>query len=71
MADMAKYIIFCGVLLIIVGFIFLAIGKIPGVGKLPGDIILKKENLTFYMPMATCLLISVVLSLIFMLISNK
>ena len=64
---MAKTLIFIGCVLIIIGVILFLFGKIPGFGKLPGDIFIKKENFTFYFPLATCLLMSAVLSLIFYL----
>ena len=65
-----KILILFGVLLVILGVIFSCFGKIPYLGKLPGDIYIKKENFTFYFPLATCILISIILSLIFYLISK-
>ncbi len=62
MAGIAKVLIIIGVALILSGLCLISVGKIPGVGKLPGDILIKKENFTFYIPIATCLLISLVLS---------
>jgi len=67
MTEMARTFIAVGVVLIIVGIGIQFLGKIPGLGKLPGDILIKKENFTFYFPLATCLLVSIVLSLIFFL----
>jgi len=65
-----KTLILFGSLLVILGLIFSFFGKIPYLGKLPGDIYIKKENFTFYFPLATCILISIILSLIFHLISK-
>jgi len=65
-----KILILFGILLIILGIIFSFSGKIPYLGKLPGDIFVKKENFTFYFPLTTCILISIILSLIFYLISK-
>jgi len=65
-----KILILFGGLLVILGLIFSFFGKIPYLGKLPGDIYIKKENFTFYFPLATCILISIILSLIFYLISK-
>jgi len=65
-----KILILLGILLVILGTIFSFFGKIPYLGKLPGDIYIKKENFTFYFPLATCILISIILSLIFYLISK-
>lgn len=68
---MAKTLILIGALLILIGVAVALLGKIPGIGKLPGDILIKKENFTFYFPLATCLLISLLLSFIFQIWSRK
>lgn len=65
-----KILIFVGFILILFGLIFSFVEKIPYFGKLPGDIYIKKENLTFYFPITTCILISIILSLIFYIISR-
>ena len=67
MSDLARTLIILGVLLVVVGLALLLVPKIPGLGKLPGDIVIKRENFTFYFPLGTCILISVILSLIFWL----
>ena len=71
MGDTAKILIFLGGTLILIGFLILALGKIPGLGKLPGDILIKKENFTFYFPLATSILVSIILSLILFLWHRK
>jgi len=68
---MAKFLIFSGGFLVIAGVIFLAAGKIPGLGRLPGDIDLRRGNFSFYFPLTTCLLVSLILSLIFNFFSRK
>jgi hypothetical protein len=70
MGGLGKSIIFTGIVLIIVGFFITMAGKIPGVGKLPGDILIKKENFSFYFPLTTCILLSIILSAI-MYVSGK
>jgi uncharacterized protein HemY len=65
-----KNLIFFGVILILFGLIFSFAGKIPYLGKLPGDIYIKRENFTFYFPITTCVLISIIISIIFYLISR-
>jgi uncharacterized protein HemY len=65
-----KILIFFGAILIFLGLIFSFAGKIPCFGKLPGDIYIKRENFTFYFPITTCILISIILSVIFYLISR-
>ena len=60
MNDMPKMLITLGGILVVIGLLW------QFVGKLPGDIFIKKGNTTFYFPIVTCILVSVVLSLIFM-----
>lgn len=71
MPSLSKILIVAGVVLILTGIIVAVFGKIPGVGKLPGDILIKKENFTFYFPLATCLLISLLLSLFLFLWNQR
>lgn len=67
MADFGKWLIVFGIVLIAVGLLFTLAGKVPWLGKLPGDIYYKGDHVTFYFPLATCVLLSVVLSLLFWL----
>ena len=60
-----KTLIIIGVLFILVGLIYPFLRDI-GLGRLPGDIIIKKENSSFYFPIVTCIVVSIVVSLIFM-----
>lgn len=64
MTGFAKILILIGLALVACGLGLYLIGKIPGAGKLPGDILIKKENFTFYFPLTTCILLSLLLSLI-------
>lgn len=59
-----KYLIIAGFVLVMAGVILSFWSKIPFLGKLPGDIIIKKENFSFYFPIVTCLLLSLIISLI-------
>jgi hypothetical protein len=67
MSDLARVLIIIGVILVVVGLALLLLPKIPWLGRLPGDIVIKRENFTFYFPLGTSILISVILSLIFWL----
>jgi hypothetical protein len=67
MSDLARTLIVLGVILVAVGLALLLVPKIPGLGKLPGDIVIKRENFSFYFPLGTCILLSIILSLIFWL----
>ena len=62
-SSLAKMIIGIGIFLLIVGGLMLLLGKV-GFGKLPGDIYIKKDNFTFYFPLVSGLLISLVLTVI-------
>jgi len=62
---LGKMLILFGVLIIVIGFLLLIGEKIPWVGRLPGDIIIKKEKFTFYFPITTSILISIILTLLF------
>jgi Protein of unknown function (DUF2905) len=64
MSDLGKLLIVFGVIIAAVGVIMLLAPKITWLGKLPGDITYRGERFTFYFPLATCILLSVVLSLI-------
>ena len=69
MTDLGKWLIFVGMFFIFFGLVLLLVEKLPfGFGKLPGDIFIKRDNFTFYFPLATSLLISLLLTLILNLI---
>jgi membrane protein implicated in regulation of membrane protease activity len=64
MPDLGKLLIVVGGLVVIVG-LFLTLGlRIPYLGKLPGDISVDRGNVHFYFPIVTCLLLSLVLTLL-------
>ncbi|MFQ5579408.1 MAG: DUF2905 domain-containing protein [Nitrospiria bacterium] len=65
MFDIGRALITFGLLLIVIGGLVILLGKIPGIGKLPGDLLIQRKNFTFYFPWVTCLLISLILSLFF------
>ena len=58
-----KLLIIIGLLLILIGLLYPLFRDI-GLGRLPGDIVIKKENSSFYFPIVTCIVVSVVISLI-------
>jgi hypothetical protein len=71
MHDIGKVIIVIGLFLTILGVLLMFINKVPFIGRLPGDIYIQKKNFTFYFPLATSILISVVLSFLFWLWSKR
>jgi len=60
-------LILIGVFIILIGLFLLLGEKIPWVGRLPGDIIIRKKNFTFYFPIVTSIIISIILTLLFAL----
>jgi Protein of unknown function (DUF2905). len=70
MNELAKGLILLGAVLIAVGLILLFFQKVPFLGKLPGDILIKRENFTFSFPLATSIVLSLLISLIFYLIGK-
>ena len=70
MCDLAKILIIVGAAIVAVGLAMLGIQKLPFLGKLPGDILIKRENFTFYFPLATGIIISIFISLILYLVGK-
>ncbi|MDM5271575.1 DUF2905 domain-containing protein [Sulfurovum sp. zt1-1] len=68
MAEFGRVLMIIGLIVIIIGFLLTVSNKLPfNFGRLPGDIMIKKEGFTFYFPITTTIIISVVLSLLFYL----
>lgn len=67
MNPIAKAMIIGGVVLIILGLLWQIGGRFLHLGRLPGDIVIEKENFRFYFPVVTSILLSIVLSFIFFL----
>lgn len=67
MESLGKILLISGLVLAFAGVLFLLADKVGWLGRLPGDIVIKRENFTFYLPLTTGILISVVLSLLFWL----
>jgi hypothetical protein len=67
MPTTGKMFIILGIILIIVGIGFMLGDKIPFIGKLPGDIMIKKERFSFYFPITTSIIISIILTILFSL----
>lgn len=66
-----KILIILGIIMIVVGGLFMFGNKIPFVGRLPGDIVVHKKNFHFYFPITTSIIISIILSLIMWLLSRR
>jgi hypothetical protein len=64
MTGLGKALIYFGLVLVVVGVILSFAGKLPWLGQLPGDISIQRERFSFYFPITTCILISVLISLV-------
>jgi hypothetical protein len=65
MSSIGKLLVIGGLVIAGIGVGLLFADKIPWLGRLPGDITIRRDNLTFYFPIVTCVVVSVVLSLLF------
>jgi Protein of unknown function (DUF2905) len=70
MVAVAKIIIILGIVLVVLGIVMYGVQKLPFGGKLPGDILIKRENFTFYLPLTTCIIISIVVSFVLYLVGK-
>ncbi len=68
MASIAKSLILMGLVIVALGAMLWLFSGVPFFGRLPGDIYVRRGNFTFYFPIVTCILISIVVSLIFALL---
>jgi hypothetical protein len=66
---MARFLIILGLVLVLVGLAWPFLGRL-GLGRLPGDIVIARGNATFYFPLMTCLILSVVFSLVMWLVNR-
>ncbi|HEY6936966.1 MAG TPA: DUF2905 domain-containing protein [Terriglobales bacterium] len=71
MAEFGKILVLFGVLIALFGIVLVFAGRmhVP-IGRLPGDIVYRGKNTTFYFPLATCIVLSVVLSLVLYLVGR-
>jgi hypothetical protein len=66
--EMARWLIFVGGAMVVIGLLLLLAGRVPGLGRLPGDIMIQKGNFTFFAPLGTMLLLSIVLTILLNLV---
>ena len=64
LAGFGKLFLLLGGVFLVLGLLLILSGKIGWIGRLPGDLRIERENFTFYFPLATCLLLSLLLTLI-------
>jgi hypothetical protein len=74
-ADLGKLLLGLGLVLVILGGLLLFTGhlsgKVPWLGRLPGDIYVERGNWRFYFPLGTCILVSILLSVLFALLGRR
>lgn len=64
MSDVGRFLILLGVAAVVVGAALTFLPRIPWLGKLPGDIVVRREHFTFYFPLATSIVVSIALTLL-------
>lgn len=69
--QIGRFLLIAGIVIVAVGLLLMFGGRIPLLGKLPGDFLIERKNFTFYFPLATSILISLVLTLIFWILGRK
>ncbi len=71
MEHFGKILLILGVVLVVLGGLLMVSGKLPWLGKLPGDLVIERKSFTLYFPLATSIVLSVLLSLIFWFFGRK
>jgi hypothetical protein len=69
--SIGKSFIFFGIVLIVIGSLFVLFGKVPWFGRLPGDIVIKNDGFTFYFPIATMVILSIAVTVLFNIIGRR
>jgi len=67
MAPIGKSLVFAGVAITVVGLALWGLSSVPYIGRLPGDIYIRRGNFTFYFPLVTCILLSIIGTILFSL----
>ena len=70
-SDVGKALVALGLLIALAGVVLMLVGRVPWLGRLPGDIHFQRGNFSFYFPLATSLLLSVVLTLLLYVIGRR
>jgi hypothetical protein len=71
MSELGRALIILGVLVAVVGVVLVLVGRVPWIGRLPGDFQVQRGNWSFYFPLGTSILLSVVLTLVLWLIGRR
>ena len=71
MTSLGKILIMVGLITVAVGIVFVIGGRIPWLGRLPGDIVIQRKNWSFFFPITTSILISIVISALLALLRKR
>ena len=64
MSEIGRFLIIVGGLVVLVGLVLVLVPRMPWLGQLPGDIVIRRDNFTFHFPIVTSIVVSVVLTLL-------
>jgi hypothetical protein len=64
LGDLGRWLVVFGGFMIVMGILLMVLGRLPWPGRLPGDIVIKRDNFVFYAPLGTMILLSVVLTVL-------
>ncbi len=70
MGEIGRWLIGAGVIICIVGVVFLVAGRVPWLGRLPGDIVIEREHFSMFIPITTMLIISLILTIVVNIIAR-
>jgi hypothetical protein len=70
-SDVGKALVALGLLIALAGVVLMVVGRVPWLGRLPGDIHFQRGNFSFYFPLATSLLLSVVFTLLLYIVGRR
>ena len=71
MQELGRFLVLVGVITVVVGGLLLLAGRVPWLGRLPGDIVVRRGPVTFYFPLVTSLVLSIVLTIIINLLGRR
>lgn len=71
MNDVGRLLVVFGLVIVVAGVLLMLIGRVPWLGRLPGDVHIQRGNWTFYFPLGTSILLSLVLSLVLWLLARR
>jgi len=71
MNDLGRTLVVVGLVVALVGVVLMLVGRVPGLGRLPGDIYIQRGNWAFYFPLATSIVVSVLLTALFWLFGRR